>query len=132
MFLSFCRPRAEFTKTCLPSKSTHTGVTCGVPSGIIVARFAKAFLSNKSLYFSGITSAIAFSFAQFVIRNLYAAPLNCDRQGRERQAVARLSPFWRNSLRASPVERLVRLLFVRLCYACLLLLPLPASAAVSF
>src|SRR5580658_8069314 len=55
---SFWRPLAELNSTCSPSKSTHTGVTCGRPSGIRVPRLAKARLVNKSRYFSGITADI--------------------------------------------------------------------------
>src|SRR5713226_1875937 len=55
---SFCRPLAELKITCWPSKSTQTGVTCGLPSGINVPRLAKARFWNKSAYFSGMTSDI--------------------------------------------------------------------------
>src|ERR1700740_1650720 len=53
IFLSFTRPRAELIRTCLPSKSTQTGVTCGLPSELRVLRLAKAFFLNRSLYLSG-------------------------------------------------------------------------------
>src|SRR5579864_5570087 len=61
MFLSFTRPSAELNRMWLPSKSTHTGVTCGLPSGITVARLANAGFVNKSAYFSGIFFAINIS-----------------------------------------------------------------------
>src|SRR5438045_1178793 len=53
-FLSFCRPRAELKMTWSPSKSHQTGVTCGRPSGMRVARLAKARFWKRSLYFSGM------------------------------------------------------------------------------
>jgi hypothetical protein len=55
------RPLAELKMTCSPSKSTHTGVTCGRPSGINVPRLAKARFWNRSRYFSGITCDIRAS-----------------------------------------------------------------------
>src|SRR5215472_10662534 len=58
MLLSLTRPLAELTRTCLPSKSTQTGVTCGLPSFISVLRLPKACFSNRSAYFSGINSLI--------------------------------------------------------------------------
>src|SRR6266576_2304993 len=58
---SFWRPRAELKITCWPSKSHHTGVTCGRPSGISVPRLAKAGFWKRSRYFSGITLDIASS-----------------------------------------------------------------------
>src|SRR5712692_3889289 len=51
---SFCRPLAELKITKSPSRSHHTGVTCGWPSGISVPRLAKARLLNRSRYLSGI------------------------------------------------------------------------------
>src|SRR3954469_9135335 len=54
IFLSFCLPRAVFTSTRSPSKSTHTGVTCGLPSGMSVARLANARFVKRSRYLSGI------------------------------------------------------------------------------
>src|SRR5712691_10495041 len=63
---SFWRPRAELTRTCCPSKSTHTGVTCGLPSGISVARFPNAGLRKRSRYFSGMRSAIMSSVRNFI------------------------------------------------------------------
>src|SRR5262245_44514438 len=50
---------------CSPSKSIQTGVTCGEPSGINVTRLAKIFLSKRSLYLLGITSAIFLSLCRF-------------------------------------------------------------------
>src|ERR1700680_3941815 len=58
MLRSFTRPLAELTSTCLPSKSHHTGVTCGCPSGIRVPRLANAFFLNRSRYFSRIAAGI--------------------------------------------------------------------------
>ena len=55
-FLSFTRPTAVFTSIVSPSRSTHTGETCGEPSGMRVARKAK-FLPSISLM------ALASSFA---------------------------------------------------------------------
>src|SRR5437667_2670613 len=54
MFLSFWRPLAELTMTWSPSKSHHTGVTCGLPSGMSVPRLAKARFENRSRYLSGM------------------------------------------------------------------------------
>src|ERR1700756_3362225 len=54
MFLSFWRPLAEFTTTRSPSRSHQTGVTCGEPSGIRVARLANARLEKRSRYLSGM------------------------------------------------------------------------------
>src|SRR3972149_2161196 len=58
MFLSFTRPLAELTRICVPSKSHHTGVTCGEPLAISVARCAKATLVKRSLNCSGIAAPI--------------------------------------------------------------------------
>src|SRR5208337_1400985 len=58
---SFWRPLAELKMTCWPSKSHHTGVTCGRPSGMRVPRLAKARFWKRSAYFSGITLDIADS-----------------------------------------------------------------------
>src|SRR5579863_9974830 len=52
---SFWRPLAELKMTCSPSKSHHTGVTCGLPSGMSVPRLANARFWNRSRYFSGMT-----------------------------------------------------------------------------
>src|ERR1700723_1596175 len=57
-FLSFWRPLAELKMMCSPSKSHHTGVTCGLPLGIRVPRLAKARFWKRSRYFSGMTSGI--------------------------------------------------------------------------
>src|SRR2546423_1697423 len=54
ILLSFWRPRAVFTRTRSPSRSTHTGVTCGLPSGMSVARLANARFVKRSRYLSGI------------------------------------------------------------------------------
>ena len=51
-------PRAELKRTDPPTKSHQIGVTCGVPSGIKVARLAKARFANKSWNFSGISVAM--------------------------------------------------------------------------
>src|SRR5215467_11781611 len=76
-FLSFCRPRAELKITCSPSKSHHTGVTCGRPSGIRVPRLAKAFFWKRSRYFSGITLDMAAPLRGF--REIIDAPRRpCD------------------------------------------------------
>src|SRR5216683_5273681 len=74
-FLSFTRPFAELKRTCFPSKSTHTGVTCGLPSFISVPRFPKACFSNRSKYFSGITSLIAVLPAKSCESHLRNPPL---------------------------------------------------------
>src|SRR5579863_8415378 len=58
---SFWRPLAELKMTCSPSKSHHTGVTCGRPSGIRVPRLAKARFWKRSRYFSGMTCDIRAS-----------------------------------------------------------------------
>ena len=41
------RPRAVFTSDVLPSKSTQTGVTCGVPSAFSVARLRERWLRGQ-------------------------------------------------------------------------------------
>src|SRR3954464_4821313 len=64
MFLSFWRPRAVFTSTRSPSKSTHTGVTCGLPSGMTVARLANARLVKRSRYLSGIDCDMSSSLLE--------------------------------------------------------------------
>src|SRR5450631_3229035 len=56
---SFCRPLAELKITWSPSRSTHTGVTWGRPSGMSVPRLAKARLLKRSRYFSGMACDIA-------------------------------------------------------------------------
>ena len=49
MFRTLARPSAEFTRILPLVKSNHTGVFCGEPSGITVAKCAKAlFSSNRS------------------------------------------------------------------------------------
>src|SRR5581483_2814785 len=53
MFRSLTRPRAEFTRIRSSSTSNHTGVTWGLPSGMSVARFAKAFFCKRSAKLSG-------------------------------------------------------------------------------
>src|SRR3970040_542366 len=58
LFYSFPPPLAELTRICVPSKSHHTGVTCGEPSAISVARCAKATLVKRSLNCSGIAAPI--------------------------------------------------------------------------
>src|SRR3990172_8892190 len=45
----------------VPSKSTQTGVTWGLPSAPTVARWANAFFWNRSLYVSGIPVMLRFS-----------------------------------------------------------------------
>src|SRR5689334_755560 len=53
----FTRPFAEFTRTRPPVKSNHTGVTCGDPSGMIVAKLANAFFCcSRSRKASGIAT----------------------------------------------------------------------------
>src|SRR3990172_5964739 len=49
MFRCLVLPMAVFTKIVSPSRSTQTGVTCGEPSLIKVARFAKFFPSIRFL-----------------------------------------------------------------------------------
>src|SRR5574338_1394421 len=68
-FLSLRRPLAVLNRTWVPSKSPHTGVTCGVPSVFTVARLAKAFFCRMSLNPSGMP-AIVLSF-----RRLWSRPL---------------------------------------------------------
>src|SRR2546427_12384045 len=53
MFLSFTRPRAELTRRYLPSKSNQTGVTCGLPFDMTVARLANAFFVVTRSWNSG-------------------------------------------------------------------------------
>src|SRR3974377_151307 len=64
MFLSLTRPLAELMRKCAPSKSNHTGATCGLPSCMMVARFAKAFLVSRSRNFSGMLTAMVPSFSK--------------------------------------------------------------------
>src|SRR5579859_7664526 len=53
MLRALTRPFAVLTRTTPSFRSNHTGVTCGVPSGITVARLAKAFFCvNRSRYCS--------------------------------------------------------------------------------
>src|SRR5438477_7986698 len=60
MFLSLTRPRAELTRMYLPSKSNQTGVTCGLPFGMIVARLANAlFVVTRSMNSGGIVPRVA-------------------------------------------------------------------------
>src|SRR5690242_21183569 len=49
-----------FTRMTSPVKSNHTGVTCGEPSGITVARLAKAFfcLSRSEEHTSELQSHV--------------------------------------------------------------------------
>src|SRR5205809_1371715 len=83
----FTRPRAVFTSTCVPSKSTQTGVTCGLPSELRVARLAKAGFLNRSLCVAGIVAAIVASllspdYPEPRIVNLLP-PVDRDRQQRQ-------------------------------------------------
>src|SRR5579872_368883 len=64
IFLSFWRPRAVFTSTRSPSRSTHTGVTCGLPSGMSVARLANARLVKRSRYLSGMDCDMSSSLLE--------------------------------------------------------------------
>src|SRR5689334_20729664 len=53
------RPRAVFTRMRPLLRSNQTGVTCGEPSGITVARIANAFFCcNRSRYLSGMVAAM--------------------------------------------------------------------------
>src|SRR5207253_3425090 len=64
MFLSYTRPRAELTRMYLPSKSNQTGVTCGLPFGMTVARLANAFfVVTRSRNSGGIVPRVATSRA---------------------------------------------------------------------
>jgi hypothetical protein len=50
MLRTLTRPSAEFTRILPSMKSNHTGVFCGEPSGITVARCASALFScSKSM-----------------------------------------------------------------------------------
>src|SRR5437773_6614955 len=60
-FFTLTRPCAVLKRTCVPSKSTHTGVTCGAPSAPTVARCAKAFFVKRSRYCSGIVTMRSWS-----------------------------------------------------------------------
>src|SRR6185503_3415766 len=55
MFLSLTRSSLVLMRMCSPSMSNQTGVTCGEPSGIMVARYSRAFESSfrRSRNFSG-------------------------------------------------------------------------------
>src|SRR6266513_3170746 len=88
MLRSFWRPFAEFTMTCSPSKSTHTGVTCGRPSGMIVPRLAKAFFWKRSRYFSGITVDIVhLSDRRLLTQNLIIDARDVKRAARNERRV---------------------------------------------
>src|SRR2546428_1854612 len=63
-FLTLTRPFAVLKRTCVPSKSTHTGVTCGAPAGPTVARCANAFFVKRSRYCSGIVAIRSWSTIQ--------------------------------------------------------------------
>src|SRR2546425_823684 len=63
-FLTLTRPFAVLKRTCVPSKSTHTGVTCGAPSGPTVASCANAFFVKRSRYCSGIVAMLSWSTIQ--------------------------------------------------------------------
>src|SRR5438552_4045014 len=63
-FLTLTRPFAVLKRTCVPSKSTHTGVTCGAPSGPTVASCANAFFVKRSRYCSGIVAMPSWSTIQ--------------------------------------------------------------------
>src|SRR5271163_4927322 len=56
MLRSLARPFAEFTTRRPSSRSIHTGVTWGLPSGMSVPRLPKAGFWNRSRYFSGIVA----------------------------------------------------------------------------
>src|SRR3989304_1378456 len=58
MLRSFTRPLAELMRRWLPSQSNQTGVTCGLPPGMTVARLANAFFWKRSLKLSGIVAAM--------------------------------------------------------------------------
>ena len=51
MFFSFTLPSAVLTSIFFPSVSTQTGVTCGEPSGLIVAMNAKFLPLRRSMAF---------------------------------------------------------------------------------
>src|SRR5207245_11002643 len=63
-FLTLTRPFAVLKRTCVPSKSIHTGVTCGAPSEPTVARCANAFFVKRSRYCSGIVAMPSWSTIQ--------------------------------------------------------------------
>src|SRR2546422_4136771 len=63
-FLTLTRPFAVLKRTCVPSKSTHTGVTCGAPSEPTVATCANAFFVKRSRYCSGIVAMPSWSTIQ--------------------------------------------------------------------
>ena len=66
MFLSFTRPRAELTRRYLPSKSNQTGVTCGLPFDITVARLANAFfVVTRSRNSGGIVPRVAACWGEW-------------------------------------------------------------------
>src|SRR6476660_4820123 len=70
MLRSLTRPRAVFTRNLPSRKSNHTGVTCGEPSGITVARCANDFLLlNRSRYGSGTWVAMAVLPGENVARS---------------------------------------------------------------
>ena len=62
MLRSFWRLRTELNQTQSSSRSHHTGVTYGPPSGISVAKWAKVGLLNRSRYFSGMAADMTGSF----------------------------------------------------------------------
>src|SRR5215475_10958546 len=71
-FLSFTRPRAVLKRMRSPSRSTHTGVTCGAPSAPTVAMCANAFLpSRRSRKFWGIAAMMIVLSRVRVLRGLH-------------------------------------------------------------
>src|SRR5437016_13090107 len=89
MFRSLTRPRAELIRTWLPSQSNQTGVTWGVPSGMVVARLAKAFFPSRRSV--NCSSAIAMISLPCSVRG--GTPLRGRRRsrcGRAKGVVQRL------------------------------------------
>src|SRR5262245_47423587 len=81
-------------RTWRPSKSTHTGVTCGLPSGPTVARCAKPFFSNRSLYFvrSAAMSLTPLDLVHHLVRVTHR--LHRQRTAHQERDVERLRDFF--------------------------------------
>src|SRR2546429_7420920 len=74
VFLAFREPSPVQTRIRSPSRSTHTGATCGAPSSISVARWAK---------FAPRTSALISSESFVAMGTSHRGLLERDRQGGE-------------------------------------------------
>src|SRR5437867_1833689 len=86
VFLAFRELSPVQTRIRSPSRSTHTGATCGAPSSISVARWAK---------FAPRTSALISSESFVAMGTSRRGLLERDRQGGEPAERRRGPPCWR-------------------------------------